>query len=332
MPTIRYFSFAPGTGASSSEYLSALFDDLVNFKMTATKFTVITDATVTTMSGSGLTYGFKPGFPIPFPAPISGELDSMIMKLKASGNTLWTIDNWNLQAKDLFDALDASDQQAFHNAFLGGNDRMLGTGFGDVLIAMNGNDSVYGGGGGDTLAGDLGADQLFGGKGNDSALGGLGHDKLFGAAGADNLQGSDGRDSLYGGAGSDQLFGDNSNDLLSGGAGGDILVGGTGADRFLFATPAVDGVHDNIGDFSVAVDRILLDNDAFTALAAPGNLANAAFRSGANATTAAHRILYDAATGQLWYDRDGSGAAAKVLVAVLDDGLAINASHFQIVG
>jgi Ca2+-binding RTX toxin-like protein len=39
--------------------------------------------------------------------------------------------------------------------------------------------------------------------------------------------------------------------------------------------------------------------------------------NGTAATTAAHRIIYDKATGTLYYDRDGTGSAAQVRFALL---------------
>jgi Ca2+-binding RTX toxin-like protein len=313
MPTIRYFSVGPGTGASTEEFLNALFNDLVSFQLTPTQYVINSEEVRAVMTGSGLTYAFALDYPIPLPAPKTGVLDSLTMKLKSDGRALWTIENWNVQAKGLNDALVASDEEDFHNVFLGGNDRMFGTNFSDQLRSMRGNDSVYGGGAADSIMGDAGSDKIYGGAGGDAMDGGLG------------------RDSVYGGAGSDALYGGDGNDLLAGGAAGDLMIGGSGADRFLFDTPAVDGQENNIGDFEVAADKILLDNDAFTALAAPGVLTGGAFRLGSDATTGAHRILYDSATGNIWYDRDGSGAAAKVLLAIVDDGLAITREHFQIV-
>ena len=61
-------------------------------------------------------------------------------------------------------------------------------------------------------------------------------------------------------------------------------------------------------DFAVAADTILLDDAIFTAIAADGALAAGAFRLGTAALDADDRILYDAATGQIRYDSDGTAA------------------------
>jgi Ca2+-binding RTX toxin-like protein len=47
-----------------------------------------------------------------------------------------------------------------------------------------------------------------------------------------------------------------------------------------------------------------------------------AFSIGTMATTPAHRILYDNATGTLTYDSDGSGIAGATVFARLSAGLA----------
>jgi cysteinyl-tRNA synthetase len=153
----------------------------------------------------------------------------------------------------------------------------------------------------------------------------------FMGKGGDFISGINGNDTLYGGSGNDNLTGGAGNDLLVGGLGADVMIGDGGADRFLFNTKIGAGRLDNIGDFETANDLILLDNDIFLNAGAVGTLKAAAFRIGTDATTAAHRIIYDSVSGALWYDRDGTGGAAKVQIAVLDDGLAINRNHFQIV-
>jgi Ca2+-binding RTX toxin-like protein len=81
----------------------------------------------------------------------------------------------------------------------------------------------------------------------------------------------------------------------------------------------------------VVDDRILLENAIFTALTATGALAGTAFAVGASATTAAQRVIYNSATGQLLYDADGNGAGAAVHFATLSTGLAVTAADFVVV-
>jgi len=46
-------------------------------------------------------------------------------------------------------------------------------------------------------------------------------------------------------------------------------------------------------------------------------LTAAQFATGTAATTAAQRVIYNAATGDLYFDADGTGSAATVLIATL---------------
>ncbi|HYI63589.1 MAG TPA: hypothetical protein VEW71_01750 [Allosphingosinicella sp.] len=41
-------------------------------------------------------------------------------------------------------------------------------------------------------------------------------------------------------------------------------------------------------------------------------------------------IIYDPATGNLFYDRDGTGDEVQILFAILDPGLAVTASDFVV--
>jgi Ca2+-binding RTX toxin-like protein len=138
---------------------------------------------------------------------------------------------------------------------------------------------------------------------------------------------------LSGGGGNDALKGLGGADRLNGGTGNDRLVGGTGTDLFLFnsALNASSNV-DRITDFSVVDDSIQLDNDVFTAAGAIGTLSAGAFRAGVAAQDADDRIIYDSATGKIYYDADGNGAGAQVLFAQVNAGLALTNGDFSIVG
>ena len=43
------------------------------------------------------------------------------------------------------------------------------------------------------------------------------------------------------------------------------------------------------------------------------------------------RVIYDSASGELFYDANGSKKGGSLLVATLDDALALDASHFLVV-
>jgi len=88
---------------------------------------------------------------------------------------------------------------------------------------------------------------------------------------------------------------------------------------------------DRIIDFAVVDDTIALDQTIFTALTAIGTLSAAAFRAGTAAADSSDRIIYDAATGRIYYDADGNGAGAQVLFAQVTAGLALTNADFLII-
>jgi Ca2+-binding RTX toxin-like protein len=111
------------------------------------------------------------------------------------------------------------------------------------------------------------------------------------------------------------------------------MNGGAGADQFVFDT-ALDGLGnvDRIADFSVADDTILLDQSIFSAIASTGTLDASAFRAGTAAQDADDRVIYDSASGRIYYDADGSGAGAQVLFAQVTAGLALTNADFLVGG
>jgi Ca2+-binding RTX toxin-like protein len=193
-------------------------------------------------------------------------------------------------------------------------------------FTLEGNDFSYVDllSGGDTINGDssLTGPTINGNAGQDIFIGNNGTDTLNGGAGDDQLSGNENNDSLNGGTGNDILDGGNNIDTLNGGLGNDILTGGTGNDTFVFDSALGANNVDTITDFDAASnDKINLENAIFTAFGATTgtlNSANFAANAGGNATDANDFILYDTATGNLYYDADGNGAGAKVLFAQID--------------
>ena len=147
---------------------------------------------------------------------------------------------------------------------------------------------------------------------------------------ANTVYGNFGNNTLYGGGGNDTLAGYDGDDTLVGGAGADSMTGGLGNDAFRFDSALGAGNIDTIGDYGVADDVIQLDDAVFTGLAA-GALAAGAFNTGAAATQADDRIIYNSATGALLFDADGNGAGAAVQFATLAGGLALTASEFLVI-
>ena len=98
----------------------------------------------------------------------------------------------------------------------------------------------------------------------------------------------------------------------------------------MFSAP-LNAVHsDTITDFVSGTDKIVLDHDVFVGLAV-GLLQLARFVPGTAAGDANDRVIYDQATGDLFYDRDGDRALSQVLIANLGAGTALAHTDFLIV-
>ncbi len=198
-----------------------------------------------------------------------------------------------------------------------------------INVRLNINDDFSGGmlltnllAGNDTVEGNNFADLVRAGTGGDRLLGNGGNDGLFGESGSDTLEGGTGNDRLVGGSGNDVLFGGAGMDTLDGGAGQDLI----GFDAF----PGRANV-DRVLGFRAVDDSFLLDDGVFKGIGTPGKLAAGRFRAGTDAADADDRIVYDQASGTLYFDADGNGAAPKVLFAVLDAGTVVTASDFFVV-
>jgi Ca2+-binding RTX toxin-like protein len=89
---------------------------------------------------------------------------------------------------------------------------------------------------------------------------------------------------------------------------------------------------DLILDFTSGADTIELAASAFPGLAA-GTLPASAFVLGTAAADGSDRIIYDQATGNLFFDADGNGSGAAVLFATLGETShpLIAASDFAVV-
>lgn len=256
------------------------------------------------------------------------------------------------------------------NTLSGGNgdDVLLGFAGNDSLVGGDGNDTMFGGAGTDTLTGGLGNDTYFiddlgdhiveaSGQGYDVVavgfdfqvtgsiellttgwIGGTAAINLTGNSTGNEIWGNDGDNRLDGGSGgNDALFGFGGNDHLEGGQGYDILAGGTGQDIFFFGEQASNGIEaDTIVDFSSADDTIQMDHTHYVNLpeaATPltGVLKAECFVLGTAALDSDDRIIYDAGTGRLIYDPDGSGSSVGFVFAVVTPGITMTAADFVIV-
>lgn len=149
---------------------------------------------------------------------------------------------------------------------------------------------------------------------------------------ANTLIGHDGNNVLKGGAGNDRLFGYGGADRLYGGLGADKLTGGAGRDVFVFDTsPKAIGNVDSIVDFNVVDDTIWIDNAVFKAAGPNGRLVADAFVRAKAALDAEDRFIYNPATGNLFYDADGTGPAAAIKIAVLSKNLKLSYADFVVI-
>jgi Ca2+-binding RTX toxin-like protein len=232
-----------------------------------------------------------------------------------------------------------------------------------IPINLTGNEraqTIHGNDGINILDGGGGADEMYGYAGNDIYYVDNAGDIIneYAAAGTDNVRSSityslstnvdrlnllgsaniDGTGNslaniLTGNDGANVLSGAGGNDALDGSLGNDTLIGSGGNDSFFFTTALGANNIDTITGFSVADDTIKLDNSVFTALTATGTLAAAAFTANATgaATTAAHRIIYETDTGELFYDSNGSAAGGAKQFADLAINLALTNADFLVV-
>ena len=142
--------------------------------------------------------------------------------------------------------------------------------------------------------------------------------------------GGDGNDLIKASVGDDNLSGGGGNDTLHGSFGNDQLAGGDGADVFVFdSSPDAMNV-DTLLDFNAAEDKIHLKLSIFESLGQTGILSEEAFTIGDQATTEAHRIIYDPNMGFLMYDFDGNGGEQAILIAVLD-AFSLNRDNFLVI-
>jgi len=246
----------------------------------------------------------------------------------------------------------------------GASDDFLRGGLGnDILYGGTENDILIGEDGNDTLIGDTGADNMQGGLGDDlysvdnpldviseSVNGGydevystvsmalpdnfetlflIGTGAINGTGNAANnaIIGNDASNILDAGAGTFEFMnGLGGDDLLIGGPGHDEMMGGAGADKFRYYSSS-EGP-DFIYDFTPGQDKFDFNAIGFGGLTGLINGVN--FFSG-NAPTPAQAtptILYNNQFAYLFYDADGTGPQAPVVLALLNGVPAVQASDF----
>ena len=214
------------------------------------------------------------------------------------------------------------------------NNQGTGNGLNNILIGNTGSNMLNGGAGNDTMQGGLGNDVYVVTEvgdvvtealnaGYDSVYTNINHTLaanlesvvLFGNANI-NATGNGLNNILTGNAG---------NNTLNGGAGNDTMIGGLGADVFVFNSLGISNI-DNINDFTSSQDKIQLTGEAFSALS--GGIYTDMFALAASAQDANDYLIYNKATGDLYYDADGNGAGAQQLFTNLKPNKTLAQSDF----
>jgi Ca2+-binding RTX toxin-like protein len=249
---------------------------------------------------------------------------------------------------------------------LAGASAINGTGdaFANVIVGNAAANIINGLAGDDTINGLGGADLMIGGSGNDTFHVDNGSDRVNDTSGIDAIIssvtysladtvrvvgtienmtltgsaalgiGNAAANVLKGNAVANDLRGMDGNDTLHGYAGNDTLRGGLGNDVFVFdTTPNATTNRDVIADFANVSgnnDLFRLENTFFTKLAA-GALNPANFKVGAAAGDANDYIVYNQATGALYYDVNGNGGGGAIHFATLSNKVALTASDFQVI-
>jgi Ca2+-binding RTX toxin-like protein len=212
-----------------------------------------------------------------------------------------------------------------------GNDSLTGTAGNDTLDGLGGTDTMNGQAGNDTYyvtAGDV----LVDSGGNDTVMASV---SWALATGYENLTLLSGATDGSGNSAANVIVGNAANNTLRARDGNDTVTGGAGNDFFDFTTAPSAANADTITDFAT-VDQLRFDDAAFTAIGATGTWAatDARFWAAAGATSghdATDRVVYNTSTGALYYDADGSGAGAAVLVATLQGTPTVSATDITVI-
>jgi Ca2+-binding RTX toxin-like protein len=245
-----------------------------------------------------------------------------------------------------------------------GADKLFGRGGQDTLLGGFGADILNGGADGDFLDGGEGANDTadysdsllavsvalnsgicLGGDAQGDTLSRIENvtgseqaDTLTGNAVKNILTGGGGADILTGGGGDDALRGGDGEDRLDGGVGNDNLTGGSGVDTFVLAELSRNPLKpngDQIFDFVGGVDILEVDaSDYGGGLIAGVPLDPDQFISNENgrARDAEDRFVYKTSTGELFFDADGSGTGAAILIVEFRNPLpTLSADDFLIV-
>lgn len=133
---------------------------------------------------------------------------------------------------------------------------------------------------------------------------------------------------FIGSSGNDKFYGSKYGDYLTGGAGRDTLTGYGGNDEFEFTEFGLANA-DHIKDFAPGRDKIVFDSSLVRGVT-EANLKNTFHDITTQSKQADDRLLYNHNTGSLFYDKDGSGSKAPVLIATLDNHATLTFRDFDV--
>ncbi len=252
-------------------------------------------------------------------------------------DTVRTSVSYKLAAGASIETFTTTDQNGTANLKLTGNEiaqTIIGNAGNNTLDGKGGSDLLRGLGGNDTYivydAGDDVKEAVGGGTDQVQAT----VDYVLGAGQeveqlSTNKASATAAIDLTGNGFGQTIIGNEGSNIINGKAGNDTMSGHGGADTFVFDT-ALNATTNNdvITDFAPGTDFIQLENAIFDVLPG-GTLTNAAFFKGTAAHDASDRVIYDPASGALYYDKDGLGGVAQVQFATLATGLAL--THNDIV-
>jgi Ca2+-binding RTX toxin-like protein len=225
-----------------------------------------------------------------------------------------------------------------------GRDRLVGTAGDDLINGLAGKDHLHGLQGNDDLHGGLDDDMLWGGLGDDLYFVDTTGEKVFERRneGIDTVVSSisytlpanverlvlvdfPSATSATGNKLDNEIIGSQGDNVIAGKGGNDTLDGALGRDTYVFDTPLGRDNVDTV-QFVAGTDLIQLDAQIFKGVTGPG-----AFAFGPAAMDADDRIIFDASSGALMYDPDGTGSQAAVTFAILVGAGALSPADFVVV-
>jgi serralysin len=248
---------------------------------------------------------------------VAGSTRNAVVNLSAESRVVGSTILLSNRAIDTFGKIDT----------LAGISKVTGTAFSDLFFAGT-SSRIHGGLGNDTYYADANDTIVeMPNAGTDTIRS---SSSLTLATNVENLQLMATATIATGNASPNAIMGNASNNILSGKLGIDTLSGAMGADRFVFDTVASISNADRITDFAHGVDKIAFAKSVYTTLGTGPRISADSFVSATRALDAEDRIIYNMATGALYYDANGNMAGGALLVAILTSKPALSYTDFLV--